>query len=196
MLESRDGVEIRMASVLPGPLAPLAGRAVRGSVFAEHLAPGRSGSQVLGSFPAAEDAQAPAAIVLSQYGEGQAVLIGSFPAAAYEQDPEQAKTAGELLRALVAFGGVQPAIGVSGAQGLVEARMLESSDAQVLIALNHDTAPREVTFAFGREVPTAEWLNIETGSVVQFVGGATGSTYTHRFAPRDALVLVIGKRRR
>jgi hypothetical protein len=202
LLESSEAVEMRMEKDLPPALAPLAGKAVAGTMFAEHLEPASAGARVLGSFPARGQAgntppnRGRAAIVLSKYGSGQAVLIGSFPAAAYDQDPEKLSATGELLRGLVALGGVGPAIGVSGAPGLVEARMLESSDALLLIALNHDSVPQEVTFSFGRDVPTAEWLNMETGQVVQFVGRAAGSTYTHRFAPRDALVLVIGKRRR
>jgi hypothetical protein len=135
-------------------------------------------------------------MVLSPYGKGQAILVGSFPAAAYEQDPEKAKTTGDLLRALVALGGVEPSVRIDGAAGQVEARLLESDDAQVLIALNHDSSPHDVTLSFGRDIPTAEWLNLETGNVFQFLAGAGGSALKHHFAPRDALVLVIGKRRR
>jgi len=51
-----------------------------------------------------------------------------------------------------------------------------------------------VTLSFGPSIPEAIWQNMETGSQVSFVQGPNGPTYTHTFAPRDAMVLVRGKR--
>ena len=72
-----------------------------------------------------------------RYGSGRAILIGTFPSAAFEQDPEKMRATGELLQRLVAAAGVVPEIRIDGAAGLVEARFLESLDAIVLIAINH-----------------------------------------------------------
>jgi beta-galactosidase len=201
-LEAAETVEMIVERDGPPALAPLSGAAVRGTLFAEHLEITSPKARVLARFAArtpeaGNAAPAPAAIVLSTYGSGQAILIGSFPAAAYDQDPAALETTGDLLRRLASLGGVEPAIAVSGPPpGLVEGRMLESPGAFVFIGLNHDTAPHEATFAFGRDVPIAEWQNLETAAVVQFAQRSAGSTYTHRFGPRDAVVLVIGKRRR
>jgi hypothetical protein len=86
------------------------------------------------------------------------------------------------------------AIAIAGGQDDVEARWLESSDALLLIAVNHATAPREVTLTFSPAVPEAVWQNMLTGTSVNFVAGATGPTYQRRFSAHDVLVLMIRKR--
>ena len=129
-------------------------------------------------------------------GSGRAILIGTFPSAAFEQDPEKMRATGEFLQRLVAGAGVTPEIRIDGAAGRVEARFLESSDAIVLIAINHGDTTERVTFRFGADVPEAIWQNMETGASVNFVQGPEGPTYAHTFAARDVMVLVRGKRLR
>ena len=91
---------------------------------------------------------------------------------------------------------LQPDVRVDGGGGLVETRTLESADAILLIALNHGDAPQTVTFTFAPETPEAIWQNMETGASVSFVQRASGLTYRHAFAPRDAMVLMIRTRLR
>jgi hypothetical protein len=176
---------------LPGALAPLAGRSFNGAAFAEHLQPTNPATRILARFA---DGARDAAMTLAQYGNGRAILIGTFPSAAFEQDPEKMRATGELVRRLVAFGGVLPDVRIDGAPGAVESRFLESSSAIVLIALNHSESPQKVTFTFAPTIPEAIWQNMETGSQVSFVQGPDGPTYTHTFGARDAMVLVRGKR--
>jgi hypothetical protein len=47
--------------------------------------------------------------------------------------------------------------------------------------------------SFTRDTPEAVWQNLETGAAVNFVAGASGPVYTHTFAARDVLVLMIRK---
>jgi hypothetical protein len=103
---------------------------------------------------------------------------------------------GEFLQRLLASAGIAPDIRIDGAPGLVEARFLESSDAILLIAINHAETSERVTFTFGPDIPEAIWQNMETGAAVNFVQGPDGPTYVHNFAPRDAMVLVRSKRLR
>jgi hypothetical protein len=91
---------------------------------------------------------------------------------------------------------VSPEVRLDGAAGSVEARFIESSDALVLIAINHAETPQKVTMAFTPDTQEAVWQNIETGAAVNFVAGPNGPTYTHAFAPRDVLVLTIRKKLR
>jgi beta-galactosidase len=100
------------------------------------------------------------------------------------------------IQAAVAAARVTPHVAIGTAQGLVEARFLESSAAILLVAINHADTPQTVTMAFPPETPEAIWQNMESGAAVNFIQGATGPTYTYRFAPRDVLVLVRGKRLR
>jgi hypothetical protein len=191
-LRSGDAITFIVAESADGALAPLAGRTFNGTAFAEHLEIMDPSTRILARFPGGSgDA---AAMTLSRYGEGRAILIGTFPSAAFEQDPEKMRATGELLQRLVAYAGVKPDVHIEGAPGLVEARFLESAGAIVLIALNHSDTAQKVTFSFAPSIPEAIWQNMETGSQVSFVQGPNGPTYTHTFGPRDAIVLVRGKR--
>src|SRR4029077_16373749 len=127
---------------LDGVLAPLGGRTFNGVSFAEHLETTRPDTRVLARFPA-DGAGAPA-ITMSRYGDGRAILIGTFPSAAFEQDPDKMRATGELLQRLIAFAGVTPEVRIDGAQGLVESRFLESPGAIVFIALNHSDSTQKV----------------------------------------------------
>lgn len=181
---------------LDGALAPLSGRAFAGLNFAEHLDVTGSATRVLARFPGEGAAPGDPAIVMSAYGAGRAILIGSFPSAAFEQDPVTMRASGDLLQRLAAVAGIAPEVRIEGAPGLVEARFLESPAAIVLIAINHADTPQKVTMSFAADVPEAIWQNMETGAAVSFVQGPDGPVYTHAFAARDVMVLVRGKRLR
>ena len=179
---------------LDGPLAALAGRAFTGLSFAEELQPtGRVPHRLSRDFPLRTARAESRPIVMSRYGSGRAILIGSFPSAAFEQDPDKARASGDLLALLTSLAGVTPDVRIDGAPGLVEARFLESADALVLIAINHSDSPQRVTLTFTPDTPEAIWLNMETGASVNFVAGSSGPSYTHSFARRDVLVLMIRK---
>jgi beta-galactosidase len=210
LVDAPSPIVMRMGSDLPPALSSLAGRDVPGLVFAEHFAPA-AGARVLAtwtsgtSLPPSREASAdrrslgvggqarPApAIVSNTFGKGQAILVGSFISAAYDQDPDKNAAAGDLLRALVDLAGVTPLVRIGDAPaGLVEARLLEAGHALVLIALNHDTAPHEASITLPAGYPLAEWVNLETGGIAYFDRVPGGVRLRHRFAPRDALVLLI-----
>jgi beta-galactosidase GanA len=195
-LRSSETITFTMERDLDGALAPLAGRAFNGLAFAEHLDVTGASAHVLARFGGDGDKPGDPAIVMSPHGRGRAILIGTFPSAAFEQNPDTMRATGELLQRLVASAGVVPEIRIDGAAGLVEARLLESSDAILIIAINHGETAQRVTFSFGPDIPEAIWQNMETGAAVNFVQGAAGPTYAHTFAPRDVMVLVRGKRLR
>jgi beta-galactosidase len=194
-LRSGDSVTFTMEPALDGALAPLAGRIFNGAAFAEHLDVAGN-ARVLARFPGDGGGAGDPAIVMTTQGSGRAILIGTFPSAAFEQDPEKMRGTGEFLQRLVAAAGVSPEIRIDGAPGRVEARFLESSDAIVLIAINHGDSAERVTFRFGPDIPEAIWQNMETGAAVNFVQGADGPSYVHTFGARDVMVLVRGKRLR
>jgi beta-galactosidase GanA len=193
LLRTADKIEMTAAAGLEGPLAPLSGKAIPGNGFAEHLQITGSNVRVIARFPGEEGGAGDPAITMAKYGAGTAILLGSFPSAAFELDPDSARASGDLLSALVALAGVTPDVQISGAHGQVETRYLESSAATMLIAVNHSDAAQKVTFTFSRDTPEAIWLNLETGASVNFVVGPTGPTYTYSFKPRDVLVLMIKK---
>jgi hypothetical protein len=79
-------------------------------------------------------------------------------------------------------------------RGRVDAAFLESAQALVLIAVNPGDAEETVKLTFARELPEAIWQNMESGAAVNFVAGPDGPFYERTFAPKDVLVLMIGKR--
>lgn len=83
--------------------------------------------------------------------------------------------------------------GVTVAGADVEAALLESSDALVLVAVNQSAEPRSATFTFSPDVPEAIWRNMLTGASVNFVTRASGPTYSRAFGPKEVLVLAIGR---
>ena len=83
---------------------------------------------------------------------------------------------------------------VEAAGGGVDAWLLESATALVLIAVNGTGEFRSATFRFSAALPEAIWQNMLAGAAVNFVAAPHGSTYTRAFAPGDVLVLMIQKR--
>ena len=196
LLQTGENVAMIAEPDLDGALKPLAGRRIPGTGFAEHLEVTADGVRVVARFAGEAGRPGDPAIVVSRSGKGRAILIGSFPAAAFEQDPEKMRAGGELLQALVENAGVAPEVRIDGAAGSVEARFIESSDALVLVAFNHAETAQKVTMTFTPDTQEAVWQNIETGAAVNFVAGPAGPAYTHSFAPRDVLVLTIRKKLR
>jgi beta-galactosidase len=154
-LRSGDTIVMKGAADLTGPLASLAGQTIPGLTFAESLTPSSPSVRVLARF---DDGSA--AITESTYGSGRAVLIGSFPAAAFEQDPVKNKSAGSLIAALAAAAGVVPDISIDGGLGVVEARVLQSPRGSVLIAINHDEQPHAVTLTLAAGLPDT-WRQLD-----------------------------------
>jgi len=195
LLRSPATVEMVFEPDLPGPLSSLSGATVRGAIFGEHLEVTDPSARVLARFPVQngerrnESSLGDPAIVLSRYGKGQALLIGSFPSAAYEQ--EQNPATGRFLRQLFSFAGVEPAIRIAGAPGLVEARFLESRDALLFIGINHADLAQRVEFTLPSSLRVVNAKNLESGMALGLVTGPDGPTMSHEFGPRDVLALLI-----
>lgn len=112
------------------------------------------------------------------------------------------ETAGIISRNQALFAPLHPrnggVAGISGGEGgpRVDVKLLESAEALMIIGLNYAPAPRTVTIRFAADIPEAIWQNLETGTSVSFVMGRDGPFLEYTFGPRDALVLMISKKRR
>jgi hypothetical protein len=111
------------------------------------------------------------------------------------------ETAGVITRNPALFAPLRPrdggVLGISGPGSgpHVEARILESDEALVIIGLNYAAKPSTVRVAFAADIPEAMWSNLETGTSMSFVMEKTGPVLDYTFGPRDSLVLMIRKRR-
>lgn len=88
-------------------------------------------------------------------------------------------------------GGIREVAGGSGAP--VEVKLLESSEALLIVGVNYSPSVQRVTINFTPEIPEAIWQNLETSTSVNFVMGRGGPFLEHTFTPRDTLVLMIRK---
>lgn len=106
------------------------------------------------------------------------------------------EAAGVITRNQDLFGPLQPRTEnnkVVVENGGIVARILESPDAIVIVALNHDERPRRRTLTFPPDLPEAIWQNMIDGTAVNFVMGPNGPFYEHRFEGYETLVLAIRK---
>ena len=191
LLRSDAFVELRVEGAALSTFRGMEKTPIRGVSFAEHLEVTNPSAQVLARFPAVAGSDGDPAIVMTQYGKGRAVLIGTFLAAAYEQDPQKDALSGSLIAMIASHAGVQPEIVVEGAAGWVEARALESAQARLLIAINHADRPHVATMRWRTSGRARSVTNLETGAPHPVEAGSAGVEITHRFAPRDVLVLLF-----
>jgi beta-galactosidase len=108
--------------------------------YKETLEPTSPDARVVGRF---EDGSA--AAVMSTYGRGKTLMLGSYVSAAYQSAPGAAVE--RFYRALLDWAGVKPPVTVAPATSgrgeskgpAFEARYLESGDDAVLVVFNHGT---------------------------------------------------------
>ena len=126
------------------------------------------GDQLLGSFyqealetlangrAVAEFPDGSPAIVVSEYGRGRAVFVGTCLGMAYEENRDE--NAGKLIKGFVDWVGISPPVevlDVSEDQS-VEARLLKGNGFKVLFGFNHGGEPATPTFRI--KLPKGEYL--------------------------------------
>jgi beta-galactosidase len=131
------------------------------------------------------------AAVASLFGKGKAVSLGTFMGYAFEQNPE--RDTGEFLRSLARWAGVVPVVETEliPAMAPVESRVLEGSQMQLWITVNHSM--EAVNGRMGLRLPAAVYAvkNLETGA-------AHPATYSNgmlrvelALPPQGVLVLLV-----
>jgi len=134
----KSQIAIEASTNLPGLAS---GGVVSGAAFEEDLEP-YSGSQVLARFKDGE----PAAVENS-FGKGRAILLGSFVALAYDQDPDAGTR--EFLISLAKLAGVQADVELSAPKSSegIEVRRLVSDHEQIVFAFNESKDPVDATLS-------------------------------------------------
>jgi beta-galactosidase len=166
------------ASDLPG-LSP--GTDLPARWYKETLEPSSSGGRIVARF-----SDGSPAAVMSVYGKGKTLMIGSYVAAAAQSAPTP--EAGRFFAGLLSWAGVDLPLRVTGSA--IEARTLESGGDTLLFLFNHDRQP----------AASEVWLRGTAGSVsdildgqgVEFGRSNGGVTVRVELAPGDVRVLRVG----
>ena len=117
----------------------------------------------------------------------EAIALARAAGAVYVDASPPGDTVEAVVRA-----GLVPEVRIDGGTD-VEVRFLESPTVQMIVGLNHASQSQRVTMVFAPETQEAIWLNLDTGTGVNFVAGPTGPIHQYWFRPKDVLVLMIRK---
>lgn len=116
---------------------------------------------------------APAA-VLSTFGRGKTLMLGSYVSAAYESTPTPA--AERFYSALLEWAGVVAPLKATGDR--IEARLLEGPSARLVFVFNHNTKATETM------------LTLPPGAAHDLISGQR-TTLTRTLAPNEVWVLAV-----
>jgi beta-galactosidase len=117
------------------------------------------------------------AAVLSTYGKGKTLMLGSYVSAAYQSTPTPAVE--RFYTALLDWAGVVLPLKASGVG--IEARMLESATARLVFVFNHNRQPAETT------------LTLPPGEATDVITGERMRSSTRTLAPDEVWVLRIAR---
>ncbi|HWQ53660.1 MAG TPA: beta-galactosidase [Bryobacteraceae bacterium] len=137
-----------------------AGDRIPGRLYEETLEPSGPQAQVAARFPNG----APAAVI-STFGRGKTLTLGSYVAVAYETERNTA--AERFFAGLLDWAGVARPVTVTG--GPVEVRMTQSGGSRLLFAFNHGEKETGATIEIA--APAKSATDVTTGKPVTFVSG-------------------------
>lgn len=141
--------------------AGMAGASVAGAAFEEELEP-LSGARVLGRFENGSPA-----IVEHAFGKGKAVLVGSFPALAYQHT--QTNSAKQFFISLARSAGVPEEVQLSGPGASdVEVRRLIEDNKQTVFVFSHAKNPFDATLSIALPWKAQRARNLSDESAVAF----------------------------
>ncbi|MGB6872296.1 MAG: hypothetical protein WBD93_21970, partial [Acidobacteriaceae bacterium] len=160
---------------------------VEGGAFQEILDP-YPGSRVLGRFESGDPA-----IIENSFGRGKAILIGSFTALGYDENPDSATQ--KFLVSLAGLAGVSAPVTVSGAPGsTVEVRRLVGKDEQIVFAFNESESPVDVSLQVDAGSPIGHAVNWDDNQEVPFRQSDGKVTLHKDFASREVWVVDLQAR--
>ncbi len=170
---------LRAEEGLPG-LKP--GEVLPGRWYEESLEPFVPGARVAARFTSG----APAAVV-SAFGKGKALVLGSYVSAGYVSQPEDATR--RFFDGLLDWAGVGRTVAVSGDP--VEVRLLESGREHLAFVFNHAATPGTAAVTLRVPLDGRVVEEIARGEAVAVQPTADGFEWRGTIPPRDVRVLRI-----
>jgi beta-galactosidase len=159
-----------------------AGERLPGRWYEESLEPLAPAARVVARFAGG----APGAVV-SSFGRGKALMLGSYVSAGYVSEP--AETTRRFFEGLLDWAGVARPVTVTG--DALEVRLLTSGAAHLVFVLNHAGAPAAATVALRLPIDAHAVRDLAGGQAVPVTRTASGFQWRERLGPRDVRVLVV-----
>ena len=153
--------------------------------FEETLEPLGPKANVAATFPGGA-----AAAVISTYGKGKTLMLGSYVGAAYETHREPA--AAHFYAALLAWAGVQPPVIVTGAAA--EVRYLESGGDTLVFVFNHGKQPVEPIVSLRLRAGNYRGTDLVTEKPVEISEEAGRVAIHGKIAPEDVWAVHLSPR--
>jgi beta-galactosidase len=161
------------------------GDSLAGRWYEESLAPLSPQARVAAAFSDG----APAA-VLSSYGKGKTLMLGSYVSAAYEETRE--RLAERFYASLLRWAGIESP--VTAEPPGVEVRYLESGRDTLLFTFNHANDPVDARVTLRMPGDSFQALDILTDKPVDLVSAAAGISMRDKIGPRDVWVVKLSPR--
>lgn len=161
------------------------GEVLPGRWYEESLEPTAPGARVVARFASG----APAA-VMSAFGKGKALMLGSYLSAGYVSQPEP--TTRRFYAGLLDWAGVTRPVSVSGDP--VEVRLLESGREHLVFVFNHAATPAAPSVTLRVPLDGRVVEEIAKGEAVEVKPTAAGLEWRGTIAPRDVRVLRVHPR--
>jgi beta-galactosidase len=170
---------LRAEEGLPGLRA---GEVLPGRWYEESLEPIGAGPRVVARFASGT----PAAVV-STFGKGKALMLGSYVSAGYVSQPGE--TGRRFFDGLLDWAGVRRPVAVAGDP--VEVRLLESGREHLAFVFNHAATPATAVVTLRLPLDGRAVEDLVSGKAVPVTGGPSGFGWRATIPPRDVQVLRI-----
>jgi beta-galactosidase len=155
--------------------------------YKETLEPTGANARAVATFAvkgASADDRAPAA-VLSRFGRGRTLTLGSYVSAAYQARPDP--TVQRFYSALLDWAGVERPVTVDAAD--VEIRTLERGGDLLVFVFNHAPSPRDAAIALRVTSDLGRAADIETGAAIPLATSGGLARWTLHLDGRHVRVL-------
>ncbi len=128
----------------------------------------------------------PAAVV-STFGKGKALMLGSYVCGGYVSQPEE--TGRRFFEGLLDWAGVRRPVAVAGDP--VEVRLLESGREHLAFVFNHAATPATTTLTLRLPLAGRTVEDLVSGEAVAVTPTPDGFEWRATIGPRDVQVLRI-----
>jgi beta-galactosidase len=163
-----------------------AGDRLEGGLYEESLEPLSSSAKVIAKFP-----NGSAAMVVSSFGKGKSLAIGTFLGMSFEARRDSKLK--EFFNGLLPWAGISPRVRVSVGSGQppIEIREMTSGKETLLFVFNHDASSVEASVRLKQLGAECRASDLQTGERVGFVQEGDELVFKKPMAPNQVWVIRV-----